>query len=180
MLEDKRLIWRLKRGDKEALRRLYEKYKDDLLTIAVSLLNDVNDAEDILHDVFVCFAAGVGRLQLRVSLKSYLTTAVVNRVRSKFRRKGFDVAESKCLESVSSNSESPVEKAVLGEQWQMMSEALAGIPLEQREVVVLHIKGGLKFREIARMQGIRTSTVQGRYRYGIDKLRSILGAEVTR
>jgi RNA polymerase sigma-70 factor (ECF subfamily) len=180
MLEDERLIWRLKHGDKEALRRLYEKYKDGLLTMAVSLLNDMNDAEDILHDVFVCFAAGVGRLQLRVSLKSYLATAVINRVRSKFRRKRFDVAESRCLEAVISNSEPPEQKAMLGEQWQMMSEALASIPLEQREVVVLHIKGGFKFREIARMQGVRTSTVQGRYRYGIDKLRSILGAEVIR
>lgn len=180
MLEDERLIWRLKRGDKEALRLLYDKYKDDLLTIAASLLNDVNDAEDILHDVFVSFAAGVGRFRLRSSLKSYLTTAIINRVRSKFRRRSVDVAERKCVERVTSSSELPEQKAMLGEQLQTISEALAEIPLEQREAVVLHLKAGMRFREIARMQGAKTSTVQGRYRYGIDKLRSILGAEVLR
>ena len=40
MVEDKLLIWKLKHGDKEALRQLYEKYKDDLMTIATSLLSN--------------------------------------------------------------------------------------------------------------------------------------------
>jgi len=46
--------------------------------------------------------------------------------------------------------------------------------MEQRETVVLHLNGGMKFKEIARMQKIPLSTVQGRYRYGLEKLRSIL------
>ncbi|MHC4240122.1 MAG: RNA polymerase sigma factor, partial [Planctomycetota bacterium] len=67
MREDRRLISRLKRGDREALRRLYEKYKDRLLSIAVSLLKEPGTAEDVLHDVFVSFAAGIGRFQLQGS-----------------------------------------------------------------------------------------------------------------
>jgi DNA-directed RNA polymerase specialized sigma24 family protein len=46
--------------------------------------------------------------------------------------------------------------------------------MEQRETIVLHLKGGMKFKEIARMQRIPLSTVQGRYRYGLEKLRTIL------
>ena len=56
MLEDKRLIWELKRGDREALRQIYMEYKDSLLTIAASLLHDSCAAEDVLHDVLVSFA----------------------------------------------------------------------------------------------------------------------------
>jgi DNA-directed RNA polymerase specialized sigma24 family protein len=53
MLEDKLLIWKFNRGNYEALRSIYEKYKDDLVTLAAALLIDVASAEDVVHDVFV-------------------------------------------------------------------------------------------------------------------------------
>ena len=47
------------------------------------------------------------------------------------------------------------------------------MPFEQRETIVMHLNGGMKFKEISRMQKIPLSTVQGRYRYGLEKLRTI-------
>jgi DNA-directed RNA polymerase specialized sigma24 family protein len=49
--------------------------------------------------------------------------------------------------------------------------------LEQRETIILHLNGGMKFKEIAEVQHIPMNTVQGRYRYGLDKLRTILRGE---
>jgi hypothetical protein len=49
MLEDEHLISGLRHGDKQALCQIYLKYKDNLLTIAASLLYDVGSTEDILH-----------------------------------------------------------------------------------------------------------------------------------
>jgi DNA-directed RNA polymerase specialized sigma24 family protein len=48
--EDQRLLKRLRAGDKDALRRIYEKYIDDLLRVALSLLFDIQAAEDCIHD----------------------------------------------------------------------------------------------------------------------------------
>jgi RNA polymerase sigma factor (sigma-70 family) len=59
-----------------------------------------------------------------------------------------------------------------------LRKALNQIPYEQRETVILHLKAGMKFREIARLQGASISTVHGRYRYGLNKLRSLLNSEV--
>ena len=53
MVEDRLLIWKFKLGNRDALCRLYEKYKNDLLKLAVSLVNDVSTAEDVVQDVFV-------------------------------------------------------------------------------------------------------------------------------
>jgi RNA polymerase sigma-70 factor (ECF subfamily) len=61
-----------------------------------------------------------------------------------------------------------------------LTDALAKIPFEQREVIILHLKGGMRFREIAAAQGVPIGTVQGRYRYGLEKLRSLLNEEVIR
>jgi RNA polymerase sigma-70 factor (ECF subfamily) len=60
----------------------------------------------------------------------------------------------------------------------LLAGALARLPLEQRETIVLHLKADMKFKQIARMQGISISTVQGRYRYGLSKLRTILDGEL--
>jgi RNA polymerase sigma-70 factor (ECF subfamily) len=59
-----------------------------------------------------------------------------------------------------------------------LTNALAEIPYEQREVIMLHLKGGLKFRQIARVQQTSVSTVHGRYRYGLKKLRTILDGKL--
>jgi len=48
------------------------------------------------------------------------------------------------------------------------------LPAEQREVVSLHVHGQMKFREIAEQLDLSMNTVQSRYRYGIEKLRTLL------
>jgi len=174
MLDDRRLIRELKRGDKGALRMIYMEYKDSLLTIATSLLHDACAAEDVLHDVFVSFAGGVGRLQLRGSLRNYLVTSVVNRVRDVYRKKKRHVADLDAVGQFASDSDGPQQSAIFGEESELLADALARLPFEQRETIILHLNGGMKFNEIARMQGIPISTAQGRYRYGLDKLRTIL------
>ena len=68
MLEDSVLLWRLRRGDAEALRVLYDKYKGSLRTMAASMLGSRGDGEDVLQDVFVSFAENVGNIRIRTSL----------------------------------------------------------------------------------------------------------------
>ena len=80
MMVDKLLVWQYRHGNRDALCRIYEKYKNNLLALAVSLSNDVSLSEDAVHDVFVSFAQIAARLELRGSLKSYLSTCVANRV----------------------------------------------------------------------------------------------------
>ena len=174
MLDEKRLIWELKQGSKDALREIYMEYKDNLLTIAASLLHDTHAAEDILHDVFISFVGSVGNIQLRGSLKSYLTASIVNRVRDMYRKKKHHLVELEQAGQLAAGSDGPVRSAEFGEDARRLTDALAQLPFEQRETIVLHLNGGMKFKEIARMQKIPLSTVQGRYRYGLDKIRTIL------
>ncbi len=70
MIEDKLLILRFKQGRHEALRHIYDKYKVELLRLAVVLLGDANTAEDMVHDVFVKFARSADRIKLTGNLKN--------------------------------------------------------------------------------------------------------------
>ena len=53
MLRDKWLILRFRQGSQDAFCRIFERYRDDLLRLALSLLQDKCSAEDIVHEVFL-------------------------------------------------------------------------------------------------------------------------------
>ena len=67
---------------------------------------------------------------------------------------------------------------IFTEQAGRLSEVVAQLPEEQREVVLLRLTADMKFRDIAKLQQVSINTVQGRYRYGLDHLRSMLNGEV--
>ncbi len=180
MVEEKILVWKFNRGSKDALRRIYEKYKDDLLGLAITLLRDRSLAEDVVHDVFVSFAGAVGTFHLSGTLKGYLSTCVANSARDRNRLRSPRDAGPDVVEGAGSNSDGPMEYAVGCEESDELKDLLARLPYEQREIIVLHLHHGMRFREIAKALGISINTVQSRYRYGLDKLRSILNSVVTK
>jgi RNA polymerase sigma factor (sigma-70 family) len=180
IIEDKILVWRFNRGSKDAFRRIYEKYKDALLGLAVTMLRDRSLAEDIVHDVFVSFAGTVGTFHLSGTLKGYLLTCVGNRVRDCNRLKSERDIEPNFVDAISSNSDGPMEDAIGREESGQLQELLTRIPYEQREVIVLHLHHRMRFGQIAKSLGVSINTVQSRYRYGLDKLRSIMSSEVTK
>ncbi len=178
MIEDELLKWKFKHGSKDALRRIYEKYLNHLLTLAMALLNDAGRAEDVVHDVFVSFAGSAKDFKLGGNLKSYLTTCVMNRARDRIRANRRGPMPLDTAESVSSNLNGPDHAIICSEESQRLNQAVAQLPNEQREVIALRLKGEMKFREIAKLHGVSVNTIQGRYRYGLNKLRSVLNGEV--
>jgi RNA polymerase sigma-70 factor (ECF subfamily) len=178
MLEDRYLILRFNRGDRSVLHRLYDKYKDDLVSLAAALLLDVSLAQDVVHDVFIAFLDSAERFRLTGSLKGYLATCVANRARNvnkaAWRRHGTaldDVPEMAC------DAPPPEQAAIFGEQLRQLAAALQQLPYEQREVLLLRSHSGMRFAAIAKAQGVSINTVQGRYRYAVSKVRSILDSE---
>jgi len=179
MIEDKLLIWKFKRGSKDALRRIYEKYKNELLKLAVVLVNDVNGAEDAVQDVFVNFAQSAEEIRISGNLKKYLAVCVANRIRNRKRdQQRHRLASIEDADCAISDLKRPEQWAILSEQLKLLSSAMAQIPDEQREVIALYMQGNLTFRQIAGIQNVSVNTIQGRYRYGLDKLRSLLDSEV--
>ncbi|UCF15015.1 MAG: sigma-70 family RNA polymerase sigma factor [Phycisphaerales bacterium] len=177
MVEDRLLVWRCRHGSRDALCRIYEKYKNNLLALAVSLSNDVSLGEDVVHDVFVSFAQAAARLEIRGSLKSYLSTCVANRVGKLKRAESLRINGQVGADVVRRQSSRPDQLAMSDEVLCRVGDALAQLPYEQREVILLHLHSGLTFREIAGSQETSMNTVQSRYRYGLQKLRSKLNSE---
>ena len=180
-LADRQLIWKYNRGKREVLRQIYERYKDDLVTLAAVLLNEKIAAEDTVHDVFVTFIKSAERLPLIWNLKGYLAACVANnaRNRNKAKQRQQSIALDQA-ESLSIDSDGPDTSAISSEELGRLTWSLGRLPYEQREVIMLHLYSGMKFKAIAKLQSVSINTIQGRYRYGLAKLRSLLNGEVTK
>ncbi|UCE50575.1 MAG: sigma-70 family RNA polymerase sigma factor [Phycisphaerales bacterium] len=177
MIDDELLKWKFKQGSTEALSCIYQKYLDDLLTLAVGLLNDPVEAEDVVQDVFVSFAQLTKNFKLRGSLKAYLATSVVNRVRDRIRKRrtktlGWD------RNGPQIDLRGPDQSLIYSEQWQRLIRLLDELPYQQREAVLLRLRSEMKFREIAKAQNVSVHTAIARYKCGLNRLRYSLNGGV--
>lgn len=185
-MEDTLLVFQSRRGSREALTRIYEKYKADLLLLAMGLLNDKTAAEDVVHDVFLSFVRSLDRFRLTGSLKGFLLTCTANHARNwnkaqrvRLRPAGDEGGRGPSPADGRSVVQEPLESVVCNEELELLARALAELPFEQREIVMLHLHGQMTFQAIAKAMQIPANTVKSRYRYGIDKLRVTLNGEVT-
>jgi len=118
----------------------------------------------------VNFARQAGSFQLKGSLKSYFCVCVANRARDIYRLKSQSDLRLDESHPICSEQTTPQEYAIATEEYRQLQQALGQIPLEQREIILLHLHQDIPFREIACMQGISINTAASRYRYGLEKL----------
>jgi len=153
-----------------ALAALYDDSAGRLLLYGRALGLSHGEAEDVLHDVF----AALLRLDhMPDEPEHYLVRAFRNRTNN--QRRGWWRRLTRELESSHwfepADPESPNESAAV--------RCLAGLPVEQREVIVLKLWHRHTFEEIAILQEVSANTAAGRYRYGLQKLRTCLSQPLT-
>jgi len=148
------------RIDRDEIRKLYEHHSRGLFAYACSFVSSFASAEDALHQVFERMLRG--DLEIEGSPVPYLYRAVRNVALNQIRNRSREVKlEDSWLDSPSGMEQTGIE----------LQSALQELPEEQREVIVLHMWGGLSFEEAAAALGISPNTAASRYRYGLSKLR---------
>ena len=152
-----------------------------MVRLAAGLTNDINLAEDIVQEVFLTLVRNSNKHEIRKNLKGYLTSCVINKIRNLSRKKfSQNPLSLDDIEPAIANSKSPDESLGCVEEYKKLYHAIAQLPYEQKEAVILHIQAKMKFKEIARLQDTSIKTTMSRYNYGLNKLRSILNSEVTK
>lgn len=175
MQQEKVLIQRLNQGDMQALREVYDLTKHDLMTLAMALVSDRSTAEDVVHEVFARLAGQLDQIRIRGNLRGYLLCAVANTARNALRTRSRTIAtQDEDRPEPTDPGHGPDQAVVQDEEQRRLTQALNRLPLEQREVVLLRHYADMRFRAIAGAQGVSVNTVQGRYHYALQKLRSLL------
>ena len=161
-------------GDREALGELYDTHADALFGHALALTRRRDPAEDLVQDVFVR-VAGLGPALLGIRRPGAYLHRMLRLAFIDGERHSAVVAAA--AESFPTDPGAAADEGITGTDRMAIDVAVQALPVEQREVVMLHIIEGLTFREVATRTGAAMWTVASRYRLGINRLRSALGAE---
>lgn len=159
-------------GDPAAFAILYDRLAGRLLSTAIMMTASPADAEDIVHDVFVELARHRTRLAAVTDLEAYVFTMLRHAVGRRRRRAAID---RRAVAAIGQRREhdGPTGTPPATMPDDQLQAAVAALPPAQREVVALKFHGGLTFAEIATAMGTSLNTAASRYRYAIDKLRSL-------
>ncbi len=154
------------RGDIEFL---YRQHGAALVLFASTITGERSRAQDAVHQVFLKLIAN-GDLSRAQDKKAYLFACTRNAVLNE--RKFQDRHEPLEMDAAWF---SPPHRDIAGER--NLRRALAALPDDQREIVVLHIWGDLTFAQIADLLSINSNTAASRYRYALGKLRDEMSAK---
>ena len=176
-VSDRDLVNRLWAGDTDALAILYDRYSSMVYTLALKMLANPAEAEDLAQEVFVNFWQRRQYNPDRGSIGSFLATYTRSRAIDRLRissGRAKILQRFKRVSEASSFSASPVDHATLQEQSQHLRTALDQIPAAEREVLEIAYFQGLSQAEISAQTGIPLGTVKSRCRQGLLRLRGLL------
>ena len=145
--------------------RLYDKKAAQLILYGRALGLSHSEAEDVVQETFVAL---LKLPEAPAAPENYAFRAMRNRAlnyrRSLWRRVAREFESMRWFERDA--DETPAERAAV--------RCLEKLPPEQREVIVLKIWSEYTFEEIAGLLDLSPNTVAGRYRYGLEKMRTCL------
>ncbi len=168
------LLGRVRTEDQGAMTELFDRYGSMVYSVALRVLNDPSQAEDVMQEIFFqvwrnpnAFAAGRG------SLGAWLAVMARNRAIDALRRR----RPTDSVDDVVLVSRSDIGLEV--ERNRMMEKVrgvLKDLPLEQQESVEMAFFEGLTHSEIAERTGDPLGTVKTRIRSALMTLRKAIGA----
>jgi RNA polymerase sigma-70 factor (ECF subfamily) len=161
-------------GNELACAALYNAFSPAILRLALGLLNDLSDAEEVTQDTFVYALRNLGRFDARRSaFTTWLYTIALSRCRNKRRRKWLPILPLEWLANERPLAPERAVEAALEKRGvrRQVWAALQALSPQLREAVVLRYLGGLHYKEIGLAVGCHPKTAESRVRLGLERMR---------
>jgi len=172
------LLARAGRGDADALEALYRRHAPRAMGVALRVLRERSDAEEVLQETFMeVWKRAREYTPLRGSVEAWLLTIArtraIDRLRSRAARGR--MVEAKSAEPLESGPSLPDALSSAAQDARRVLSALEALPAEQRRALELAYWEGLSQTEIAERTGQPLGTVKTRVRLALAKLAGLLG-----
>jgi RNA polymerase sigma-70 factor (ECF subfamily) len=179
-IDDVELIQRVGLGDRACFEEFYNRHSALIYSTAYKVLNNADDAEDVLQDVM--FMVWEKSPMYEVSRGKPLNWAItmtrnkaIDRLRSVQRRLRLKEDAGREMQPLLPEGSRPESTLDLGEKSQIVRSAVMKLNREQREVIEMAYFGGLTQLEISQRLQTPLGTVKARIRRGMQRLRKIVG-----
>ncbi len=182
---DAALMLLVKQGDGEAFARLVDKYKQPVMNLVYRMLRDASEAEDVAQTVFVQVYKSAARYEVSSKFTTWLFTIARNLSLNEIRRRSRHPAESMDIPHPEQEDQplhqfedkktfSPPESLLHGELTEKISQAVADLPENQREALLLCQQNELSYEEIAEVLGCSLSATKSLIHRGRETLKQRL------
>jgi RNA polymerase sigma-70 factor, ECF subfamily len=174
---DLQVLTALRQGDTNALGIIYDRYGTAVYRLALKILANPTEAEDLTQEVFLAFWRGVDKYDIdRGTLVVFLLTITRSRALNRLKQQGSQQNLSKRVgDYLPRNDLNPgMESVNLSELRERMSLALQELPITQKQVLEMGYYQGKSQSEIAQELEVPIGTVKTRSRQGLLKLRQFL------
>lgn len=164
---------------REEIAGLVDSYGDRLVRHAFRQLGNLQDAEDVVQEVFVRTFSDRSRYAAISAIGPYLYRSVANASTDLLRKRNCAAVfrEEVDAEKLLAGTAGPAEAAQASEGLRRAESWLSRLPEEQAEAVRLRVFDGLRLNEIAQVLDCPVNTVCSRLRYGFQKLRALVAAK---
>jgi len=157
------LIEGCRRGDPDAFRALFEKYKDTVYSIALRYSGDAAAAQDIAQDTFLKLFSAIGSFRGDSNFESWLYRMVVNTCFDQKRRtRRLTPLLDGILDVLRTPNLSVLDEVLRTEMSTYVRSVVDSLPAKQKMVVVLRYTQGLSYEEIAGIVGCSAGTIASR------------------
>jgi RNA polymerase sigma-70 factor (ECF subfamily) len=185
---DGAVVLRVLAGDVEAFSLLVDRHHARLARYATHLLGDRAEAEEVVQDAFVRAFRSLAKYENREQFGAWLLRILVNRCRTALARDARrQAAAAVWMREValgwareSEPAFDPAAGAAAEQLREELAAALAQLPSDQREAVVLRHADELGYEEIAAITGAGVSALKMRVKRGCERLRTLLEASRAR
>ena len=176
-LTDDDLVTLLKQSDEQAFAQIYKRYAEKLAGFAGSKLYSLDDAHDILHDLFVKLWEGREQLHITANLQSYLFAVIRHRIIDKIRKNITREEYASAVQSMAVSYDADAGKQVeLKDLQKTIGDSLNQLSPRVKEIYKLSREEGLSNREIAEKLDLSEQTVKNQLSAALKHLRQTLGS----
>src|SRR5215471_14613720 len=168
------LVRDARRGNEEALLRLFDEHHAPLFRFAWRLTGSIADAEDIVQECFLALLnPECGFDPARTAIRTYLFGAVRNQWLKRLRRR-------QEMSWQTANDDTPEKEVLRGELAEAVASAIAQLPDTQREILLLAHYEQMSLAEIAEITQLEITAVKSRLQRARSTLRETLAAYAPR
>jgi RNA polymerase sigma-70 factor (ECF subfamily) len=166
------LIEECRRGSRKAQFRLYELYAKAMFNAAYRIVNNREEAEDMLQEAFTDCFRNIGSYRSESTFGAWLKTIVINKCINRLRKREAELVYVDDYRSV----ERPADEAeeVCWPDTSVIAKAAEKLPDGYRVVFSLYLLEGYDHAEISQIMNISESTSKTQYLRAKDKLKKIL------
>lgn len=165
------LLKKSRQGDLPSFRQLYELYAKAMYNICLRMLNDREDAEDVLQDAFVQVYKNLSQFRGEASVGAWIKRIVVNQCLNHLRKKKF---RWEPLAQLEMQEEEGINEAEFEWTVSRVNEAIRQLPDGYRLVLSLYLFEDYSHKEIAQFLGISESTAKTQYMRAKEKVRQLM------